>query len=148
MLPEKGRLRGYAMRDSVSRTLIAFVLVQALFVVLLPLAIVASAQGLDVSVYTIAFEEKYRLLAQTEVATVLLFTLAIWIQRRWWLTGFLTSVPLIGLSVVLAPFYLDTGGGALSQMRGKAWQFFAGYAGLAIFLGIVFWFLAVLERRD
>jgi len=89
------------MRDSVSRTLIAFVLVQALFVILLPLAIVASAQGLDVSVYSIAFEEKYRLLAQTEVATVLLFTLAIWAQRRWWLTGFLTSVPLIGLSVVL-----------------------------------------------
>jgi len=136
------------MRDSVSRTLIAFVLVQALFVLLLPLAIVVSAQGLDVSVYSIAFEEKYRLLAQSEVGTVLLFTLAVWMQRRWWLTGFLTSVPLIGLSIVLAPFYLDTGGGALSQMRGKGWQFFAGYGGLAVFLGIVFWFLAVLERRD
>ena len=147
MLPE-GLGRGFAMRDSVSRTLIAFVLVQVLFAALLPLAIAASSQGLDLSVYSIIFTNKRDLVIEAEAFTVVLFTLAIWIQRRWWLTGFFASVPLIGVSLVLAPFYLDTGGGALTQMKTKGWQFFAGYGGLAILLGIVFWFLAVYEGRD
>lgn len=136
------------MRDSVSRTLIAFVLVQALFALLLPLAIAVSGEGLDASVYAIAFQNKRQLVVEAAAGTLVLFTLAVWIQRRWWLMGFFESVPLIGLSLVLAPFYLDTAGVALSDMKGKGWHFFAGYVGVALVLGIVFWFLAVVDRRD
>ncbi len=137
------------MRDSVSRTLIALVATQLVFMLLLPLILIPPPDGLDLSVYAIGFSTARDLVIEAAAGTVLLFTLAVWLQRRYWLMGFLVATPLIGLSLVLAPFWVDTGGMSPAEMSTKGWLFFAGYLGLAVLLGAMFWFLAVMEpRRD
>jgi hypothetical protein len=49
---------------------------------------------------------------------------------------------------VLAAFWLNTGGISARDTATKSWTFFAGYAGLALILGAVFWFIAVMEPHD
>lgn len=135
------------MQDAVARTLIAFVGTQILFMALLPLILIPPPDGLELRLYAIGFASARDLVIEAAAWTVLLFTLAVIVQRRWWLTGFLASTPLIGVSLVLAPFWFNTGGLAPAEMQTKGWLFFAGYVALALVLGAVFWFFAVMERR-
>ena len=80
--------------------------------------------------------------------TVVLFTAAIVLLRRLGWTGILPTTVLVGLSLVAAPFWANTGG--LQEAAAKAWPFYAAYAGLALVLGAIFWLIAMrgTSRRD
>src|SRR3954469_14813684 len=134
------------MRDQVSRTLIAFVACQILFVLLLPVVLIPPPDGIELRFYVIGLETAREVVVEAAAATIVLFTLAIWIQRRFWLTGFAASVPLIGLALVSAPFWVNTSGVSPQDMAGKGSLFFLGYLALLVLLGAIFWFLAVMER--
>jgi hypothetical protein len=136
------------MRDPVSGTLIAFVFTQVLFTLLLPLVLIPPPEGLEWNLYVITLETARELVVEAAAVTVVLFTAAIWIQRRFWMTGFFAAVPLVGLSLVLGPFWYNTGGFSPSDAAGKKPLFFAGYLLLALILGAIFWFMAGIERRD
>ncbi len=136
------------MRDSVSRTLVAFIVTQLVFMVLLPFVFIPPPEGLELRFYAVGFTSSRELVVEAAAYTIILFTIAVCIQRRFWLTGFLATTPLIGLSLVLAAFWLNTGGIAARETATKSWTFFAGYVGLALVLGAVFWFIAIMEPRE
>ena len=136
------------MRDPVSGTLIALVFTQILFALLLPLVLIPPPEGLEWNLYVITLETARELVVEAAAVTVVLFTLAIWLQRRFWLTGFFTSVPLVGLALVLGPLWYNTGGFSPTDAAGKKPLFFAGYLALALLLGAIVWFMAGIERRD
>jgi hypothetical protein len=136
------------IRDSVSRTLVAFIATQLVLMVLLPFVFIPPPEGLEVRFYAVGFSSSRELVVEAAAYTLILFTVAICIQRRFWLTGFLVTTPLIGFSLVLAAFWLNTGGISARDTATKSWTFFAGYAVLALILGAVFWFIAVMEPHD
>lgn len=136
------------MRDLVSRTLIALIVAQLLFMALLPFVFIPPPEGLELRFYAVGFSSSRNLVVEAAAYTLILFTLAVCIQRRFWLTGFLVTTPLIGISLVLAAFYLNTGGFSARETASKSWTFFAGYVLLALVLGAVFWFIAVMEPND
>jgi hypothetical protein len=136
------------MRDSVSRTLIALVVAQVLFMLVLPLVLIPPPDGLELRLYAIGFANARNLVVEAAAGTVLLFTAAVWIQHRFWLMGFFPTVPLVGSALVLAPFWINTGGASAKELASKGSLFFLGYIGLAVLLGAVYWFLAVMEPGE
>jgi hypothetical protein len=136
------------MRDPISRTLLAFVGCQVLFALLLPLVLIPPPEGLAFDLYVFGLREAATLVVEAAAGTIVLFTVAVWIQRRFWLLGYASTVGLIGPALVLAPFFFHTDGITRSGTADKSALFFTGYLALAAVLGTVFWFAAVMERRD
>ena len=136
------------MRDTISRTLIAFVICQLILMGLLPFVFIPPPEGLDINLYVIGFKTARDLVIDSAAGSILLFTIAIWAQRRFWLTGFLATVGLVGPALVLAAFFVNTGGVTAAETANKGALFFLGYLALALILGAIFWFLAVMERED
>lgn len=142
------RVLGEPMRDEISRTLIAFVACHVLFMALLPFVLIPPPESLSLDVYVFGFRTARDLVIDAAAGAVLLFTIAIWIQRRFWLTGFFATVGIVGPSLVLAQFFVHTSGITRAGTADKGALFFLGYLALALFLGAAFWFLAVMERDD
>lgn len=136
------------MRDPISRTLFALIGCQILFALLLPLVLIPPPEGLALDLYMFGLHDAADLVVRAAAGTIVLFALAVWIQRRFWLTGYAASVGLIGPALVLAPFFVHTDGVTRAGTAEKSLTFFAGYLALAFILGTVFWFAAVLERSE
>lgn len=136
------------MRDSVSRTLIAFIATQLIFMGLLPFVFIPPPDGLELRFYAVGFASSRDLVVEAAAYTIILFTVAVCIQRRFWVTGYLVTAPLIGISLVLAAFWLNTSGLSGKELASKSWTFFVGYFALALIVGTVFWVIAVLEPHD
>lgn len=136
------------MRDEISRTLIAFVGCQLLFMALLPFVLLPPPESFALDVYVFGFKVARDLVLEAAAGSILLFTIAIWIQRRFWLTGFFATLGLVGPALVLAQFFVHTGGITRAGTADKGLTFFVGYLILALLLGAIFWFLAVMERYE